>query len=63
LWIVLYSWAKGEVPFAFKVIISIGFVGSLIARGIARRERVKQRKRVERKRQEEEETQMMFDQE
>jgi len=50
LWVVLYSWAKGEVPFAFKVIISIGFVGSLIVRGIARRERVKQRKRVERKR-------------
>lgn len=43
LWIGIYAWTVDEVPSVVKWLGAMGFVGSLIVRGLARKERAKQR--------------------
>ena len=43
VWIAMYSITVREIPSLIKWLAAIGFVGSLFVRGLARKERAKQR--------------------
>lgn len=60
LWIAVYAATVSEVPTAMKWLSAMGLVGSLIVRGIARKERAKQREKARRVKRQEEEEEMMF---
>ena len=61
LWIGIYSITVREIPSSIKWVAAIGLVGSLFVRGLARKERAKQRKMANKSKREEEEQEMLFE--